>query len=226
MRLRWRSAQPAEAATQLATVLGLRLDTSHGRHRLDLGSAVLDFLDLPPSGRRDDRLEVAGVAGGESEGRPRAGDATRATDREERVVHRAPPSPLVLVALGLATVDTERFAHERGWRIAPAPPDTILGAAVSGVEGAADLALLEPATEGRIAASLARWGEGPAVLYLWTADVTAARIAISGRGGRATAISAGPFGRAFAVVVGPVWGPHLVVVEREAVQPVAATIRR
>ena len=76
---------------------------------------------------------------------------------------------LPLIALGWATVDTERAAaalHEHG-PFQPAADETILGAACHlGRPATLRLAILEPNTEGRLAATLARHDEGPAVLWV------------------------------------------------------------
>lgn len=130
-----------------------------------------------------------------------------------------------LVALGWATVDADHPAA--GWRAASTPPagagrsaDEVLGARAAAVESPAGLVLLEPSTEGRVAASLARHGEGPAAIYLRTARTTeelrAAGVVLSGTGH-------GPFGREAVVLAGGVvggavtlgpgrFGPHVVVV--------------
>ncbi|HEX5465393.1 MAG TPA: GNAT family N-acetyltransferase [Candidatus Limnocylindrales bacterium] len=77
------------------------------------------------------------------------------------------------VGLGLATVDLDRTAAalveaDPGLRFSPLEDDLALGAHVLAAtlpDGLA-LRLLEPATEGPLAAFLARFGEGPAVLYV------------------------------------------------------------
>jgi hypothetical protein len=88
-----------------------------------------------------------------------------------------------LAAIGLATVDHERFAREHGLgQLEAAPHDDLVGARSWRPARSDRLLLLEPSTEGRLAGALARSGEGPLVLYL-----------ASGRspdpvGGRATAL--------------------------------------
>lgn len=81
--------------------------------------------------------------------------------------------PLVVVAIGWATVELDRtedaLRSAGGWRVEPAEPDTLLGATarIGRVAGGGPLAiLLEPFTEGRLAAFLVRHGEAPATLYL------------------------------------------------------------
>jgi hypothetical protein len=82
--------------------------------------------------------------------------------------------------------------------------------------------LLEPNTEGRLAATLARVGEGPAALYLQPVHATLARIRDElRRAGRPTSvIGEGPFGRQALVLGRPAWGPHVLLVDT------AATIAR
>ncbi len=116
-----------------------------------------------------------------------------------------------LVAIGWATVELDRWAS---FAPAPAADDTLLGARCAIVADAAALsaspaassvpvALLEPSTEGRLAAFLARHGEGPAVLYL-AAQVFEDR----SPGDQATGSS--PFGPARLVSAGR-RGPFLVL---------------
>ena len=79
-----------------------------------------------------------------------------------------------LLGIGWATVDIQRtIADLAGVDIRPAEPDELLGArAWRTTDRPVALVLLEPSTEGRLAAALARRGEGIAVLYL-AADGTA-----------------------------------------------------
>ncbi|MEO7119351.1 MAG: hypothetical protein ABIZ34_10310 [Candidatus Limnocylindrales bacterium] len=76
-----------------------------------------------------------------------------------------------LAALGWATVDTERFAADLERELMGEPVRMpSLGAdatRVASADGSAiTLILLEPITEGRIAAALVRHAEGPIALYL------------------------------------------------------------
>jgi len=81
-----------------------------------------------------------------------------------------------LIGIGWATVDLDRAARELAReagldrsRVRPAPDDEALGAVAGRLDvkdGA--LILLEPRTEGRLAAALARHGEGPVAAYLDT----------------------------------------------------------
>ena len=119
---------------------------------------------------------------------------------------------LPVIGLGWATVDTERGAAELAdyGPFEPAPDEAILGArCVLGPPGPGDLriAIVEPNTEGRLAATLARHDEGPAVL--WAAGTPGADLRLS------TAAD-GPFGKERLVLGGPLGGRHLIVVERPA----------
>jgi len=126
------------------------------------------------------------------------------------------------VAVGHATVDLD--AAEEATRLATAtssvatgPDDHLLGARTRIVETAdgQTIVLLEPYTEGRLAASLARFGEGSMVEYLEAADATPDLTAAAALAGIVlSAPRDGPFGRSRLVLGGKPWGPHLVIVDR------------
>jgi hypothetical protein len=73
-----------------------------------------------------------------------------------------------LLAVGWATVDIERTLADLGATdAAPAADEALLGARAWRVHaGATTVLVLEPITEGRLAAALARRGEGICALYL------------------------------------------------------------
>lgn len=129
-----------------------------------------------------------------------------------------------LVARIWATVDLDRALGTFGVPGERLADDPLLGAAVVLIRpiGGEAICLLEPNTEGRLAAGLARNGEGPAGSYVAALDdldavsVRAEADAISIR--RA---GAGPFGPCILVLDRPPAGPHLVLVE-----PSAGTIDR
>jgi hypothetical protein len=84
---------------------------------------------------------------------------------------------LAPIAIGWATVESDRAIAELVDALAldasaflPATGSAVLGSFVlvaSGVlDGAVDLAVVEPSTEGRLTAHLARHGEGPTVAWL------------------------------------------------------------
>ena len=74
------------------------------------------------------------------------------------------------------------------------------------------LVLLEPDTEGRLAASLARLGEGPSVTWLRAGDPPAAVEALRTAGFAVSAERDGPLGPERLIVDGPVHGPHRLLV--------------
>lgn len=137
----------------------------------------------------------------------------------------AAPRPL---AIGWATVDLDRAERELAARLAPgaafepAPPCDHLGArcrvgrAADGVDGVTYLVLLEPSTEGRLAATLARHGEGWCVT--WVAG-PAATSSDPPSGGRHARWRSGPFGPEQLVPGGPVDGPHHLVVAPATIAP-------
>jgi hypothetical protein len=128
---------------------------------------------------------------------------------------------------GWATVDLDRAADEVSAALAAlgsaipetAPPDELLGARARLLRFAddKDMLLLEPSTEGLLAASLARFGEGSVALYLFVGPdgPAAARAA----GFSLSAPGSGPLGPERRVVVGPRWGPHLLLVDAPAAPP-------
>ena len=117
---------------------------------------------------------------------------------------------LPVIAVGWATVDLERAAAglEEHGPFEPGADEAILGARCAlGRPAAVRLAILEPITEGRLAATLARHDEGPAVLW----------VAGSPPHGRHLSTPAdGPFGRELLVLGAPLGGRHLLVVEHPA----------
>lgn len=116
-----------------------------------------------------------------------------------------------LIAVGLATVDLERALAAVGGLAGHLADDEPLGAHAA-LPSQPGIVLLEPAKEGRLAATLARNGEGPAVLYLGVglADPATARLRALGTG---IAAGRGPFGPEHLVLVATPAGPHLVLVE-------------
>jgi hypothetical protein len=135
---------------------------------------------------------------------------------------RLPAGAGRLVAVGWATVDTDRAIVELATALGvsttsfrAASPSVALGASCLVADAALTggdvaLAVIEPATEGRIAAGLARWDEGPLVAWY----------AAAGRGSSADAGvpapfagAPGPFGRERLVGGDPLTGPHRLLVD-------------
>ncbi|MFM2105800.1 MAG: hypothetical protein RL338_832 [Chloroflexota bacterium] len=157
LAVRWASGDPD--ATRAALVAALGVEPGAGG-RIELANATLEVVPAGPG--------VPPLALEEREGG--VGDVV-AGDRADLAGDRADPARPVLAGIGWATVDLERAAA--AWpdrRLHRGAPEPGLGATTlvegGAVPGGIALVLLEPATEGRLAATLARHGEGPAVLYV------------------------------------------------------------
>jgi hypothetical protein len=119
-----------------------------------------------------------------------------------------------VIGLGWATVDTDRAvaeltaAYPDAAPFEPAAPVPLLGASCHlgrpGRLGAVRLAILEPATEGRLAATLARHGEGPVVLWVAAPAEPLAPVLSSE--------VVGPFGRERLALGGPLGDLNLLFV--------------
>ncbi|MDQ3129006.1 MAG: hypothetical protein M3Q66_11220 [Chloroflexota bacterium] len=118
--------------------------------------------------------------------------------------------------LAAATVDDPLLGGRVLDLVDPAP-ETAVGAVV-GLAGARRIALAEPSTEGRLAAFLARHGEGPAGRYVGVAlDLGALATRAATAGIAISRPEIGPFGPAVIVLGGRLGSPHLVLVEVAAV---------
>jgi hypothetical protein len=125
------------------------------------------------------------------------------------------------LAVGWATVDLERAVVELSHLLAPdatfgsAPASVILGARClvgpAAVGSGLRIVLLEPDTEGRLAATLARAGEGWAAT--WARDGTTATDARSKTGPRLSVARPGPLGDERLRLGGPPAGPHRLFIE-------------
>jgi hypothetical protein len=134
------------------------------------------------------------------------------------------------IALGWATVELDRAAVELGTelgtpadRFQDAPGTAMLGARCRMARGILPdgtfLVLLEPATEGRLAGSLARSGEGPVSVWLAVVDLDSALAALRTAGIGTSAEHDGPFRAERLIMDGPIHGPYRILVE------LAGTIR-
>jgi len=147
----------------------------------------------------------------------------------------AGPDPsLMPIALGWATVDLDRAEH--GFRAAlpgfavaseHVPDDILLGARCRLIRSdnlGVQILLLEPFTEGRLAASLARHGEGPSAIWL-SQDPARASVAIvaaaSVPSAQRSSAAQGPFGTEVLLRDGSRSGPYrfLVVAEAGTITP-------
>jgi hypothetical protein len=77
--------------------------------------------------------------------------------------------------------------------------------------------LLEPSTEGRLAVTLARLGEGWCAT--WVAAVTVSPRAPGEAAPPRSLLRPGPVGDERLLLDGPAWGPHRLVVERATIRP-------
>lgn len=215
-RLTWQAEDPAKLAARLGRQLGTPIapdPQAPGSFVLDLGMATVEIVGWQREATTDEPLE-----GGRLVFEPLPGGT--ATPRIESL------PDLLLAGVGWATVELDRAESELAdWLAGQAadPDDDVsdahLGARArvrdaDGLPGDT-MVLLEPTTEGRVAASLVRDGEGPCALYLWAPlgiDVWIA--GAKERGETVSARAAGPFGESVLVPGPAAAGPHLVVVER------------
>lgn len=143
LAVRWASPDPDGTRAALAASLGVEPGAGG---RIVLANATIEVVAAGPA--------VPPLA---------IGDTASAT--------AAAPDRPVLAGIGWATVDLERAAA--AWpdrRFLPGAAEASLGARTlveaAPRSGSVALVLLEPSTEGRLAATLARHGEGPVVLYV------------------------------------------------------------
>lgn len=134
------------------------------------------------------------------------------------------------IAVGWATVELDRAVTELAaalripsGRFADAPDSPSLGArclvAADFLQGVISLAVLEPNTEGWLAATLARHDEGPAAVWLAVEDLADAVAALRRAGGHLSQPQAGPFGVERLILGGSIHGPHRLLVERPGTIP-------
>jgi hypothetical protein len=111
------------------------------------------------------------------------------------------------IAIGWATVDLERAEAAFGLDFEDAPPDGLLGAKVrvAARDDGPALVLLEPDTEGLLAASLARLGEGPLAVW-FEVGIDDGRLERAGSGpfGSERLIAGDPRHGRFVFTVGPI----------------------
>jgi hypothetical protein len=236
-RLTWQAKEPAALAGELARRLSVAARPGGlvaGARLLELDGALLEVRPWLRESQ-DDRPRAAGRLVLEP-----------VPNGEEPPAPTASAGPPALVGLGWCTVELERAEHELDPWIGPRPPgpaagvaadadglvhDEHLGARARLREGAglpgAWMVLLEPSTEGRAAASLARDGEGPCALYLrpgagldaWLAAARAGGITVGAR-------RDGPFGSQVLLAGSPA-GPHVILTEGRtpvSADPVPGTI--
>lgn len=230
-RLTWQAKEPAALAGELATRLlvpAVPGGLVGGARVLVLDGALLEVRPWLREGPEDQpraagRLVLEPVPNGE--------EPPQAAGRD------AP----ALVGLGWCTVELDRAEEELAPWIGPRPAGPPPGVAVDSDGLVADehlgargrlrhgaglpgtwLVVVEPSTEGRAAASLARDGEGPCALYLRpAAGLDAWLEAARERGVTAGARRDGPFGPQVLLAGAPT-GPHVILTEGRSPVPADA----
>jgi hypothetical protein len=202
-RLTWQAADPAAHAAELARRLGG-----------DLAGTAFHIVPWQRESASDDPHP-----GGRLVFEPATGEAGA-------VIAASPGDAepgLRLAGIGWATVELDRAEAELAeWLVAEAPTamdvaEPLVGARArprrtDGLPGGT-LVLLEPTTEGRLAASLVRDGEGPCTLYLRApAGLDAWVAAARRRGVTVSAKRKGPLGTGVLVPGPDRAGPHVIVV--------------
>jgi hypothetical protein len=231
-RLTWQAARPAALAADLGRRLGVALvprEALDDAFVLPLGTADLEVVPWRREAPGDEpqpagRLVLEPFEDGAADVKVRPG-----------------VPPFTLAGVAWATVELDRAEADLDVWLAPVaepamadgPAVEVLGAtdphlgartrvrAAPGLPGEV-LVLSEPATEGRLAASLARDGEGPCALYLAPREGLDAWIrAARARGVTLAGPAAGPFGRSVLLAGGAAAGPHVILVDATAPRPAA-----
>ena len=131
------------------------------------------------------------------------------------------------IAIGWATVELDRAATELAGALGladdafePTARSPTLGCACRVARDVLgdrrSIVLLEPDTEGRLAATLARLGEGPSVAWLEAPDPAAASAALRSAGIALSTERDGPLGPEWLLEDGAIRGPHRLLVGRPA----------
>lgn len=220
-RLTWQAADPAALGASLGARLGVvPLAAAAGRWRIALVDGDIEVVPWRREGAGDDPV---------AEGRLMFEPITDGGPDEEPGADARGSAPMALAGVAWATVELDRAEAELETYLGPATggeragpdgvPDAHLGARTrprptAGLPGEV-LVLAEPNTEGRLAASLARDGEGPCAVYLRPGEGLGTWLAAArARGVDTSAIRDGPLGPSVLVLGAGVAGPHVVVVER------------
>ncbi len=227
LAIRWTATEVARDRAAVAALLGVDIPASGSIELPGLRLEIVGTIAGAPRGR----LELVGISraspefpgarlGAEVDLAAGAGveaDAAAGISVQAR-------STAAFLALGWATVDLERSAATwPGVRWHAASRDALIGATAlvgragapshGAPEDAITIVLLEPDSEGRLAASLARHGEGPSVLYLRVrgTDIAAISARLAPLGLRLAA-GTGPFGPGWAIVGLAGSSPSLILV--------------
>jgi hypothetical protein len=203
-RLVWQAADPVAHSAELAARLGA-----------DLAGTAFDVVPWQRESPADDPHP-----GGRLVFEPATGDT--GGDAAVSSPPRNQGTSLRLAGVGWATVELDRAEVELAEWLAAEDSraddadEPLLGARArvrptDGLPGGT-LVLLEPTTEGRLAASLVRDGEGPCVLYLRASGGLDAWVAAARRRDVPLSTGAdGPFGAGVLVPGVDRAGPHVIV---------------
>lgn len=227
-RLTWQAGEPASLVADLERRLGVPGEAAPGgAWWIRLGDEALEVVPWLSEGPRDlpaagGRLVLEPIEVGAQEAAPAP----------------AVDAPLSLAGVVWATVELDRAEAELHPWLEPSDPelgdgdahaDPHLGAharlrRTSALPGGT-LILAEPSTEGRLAASLARDGEGPCALVVRpSAGLDTWLAAARERGVQVSARRRGPLGPAVLLPGPTVAGPHVLVVDVPAPARRASTI--
>ena len=199
-RLEWRTPDAPGTAMRLASVVGGHVDQQEPGGEAPRGPGLIvplvggEVVVVPDEG--PDRLVL--------------GTLSPAPDADPAAALRGAP---VLLGVGWATVDADRALPAIAAAVGVEPGafrsvsgDESLGAAAHvGRIGSLAVVVLEPSTEGRVAAALARVGEGPCAIYVSTSSPAATQ--------------PGPLGPAIVTMADRRWGPFVVAVRRRVAAP-------
>lgn len=203
----WASPDPGALGARLADRLRLpRPDPDADRFALQLAGGILRVARAAPGDR--ERLVAVSVLD----------DRLAAAPGEAATAALGDPPGVRLLGVAWASVEMARGARELAERFGLdaaafelADDDAWLGAAARVARlGRSRLVVLEPTTEGRVAAALARFGEGPVAVYL----------ALPGPA--SGSVRHGPLGAGSLISGSPVWGPFAIVIAHPAEAPSAA----
>lgn len=210
----WVSPDPAVLGARLAEHLRLpRPDPDEARFALVLTGGVVRVGSTGPGGR-ERIVSIEHVAG------PRHRfDHPSVSPPAAPSAAGAPSAGVRLLGAAWATVEMERGVRELASKLGvdaraftAVTDDGWLGAAARVARlGETSLVVLEPVTEGRAAAALARFGEGPVAVYL---ELPGPAVGI---------VRPGPVGAAELLGGAPPWGPFILVRARPSATEVRAS---
>lgn len=196
----WASPDPIALGVRLADRLRLpRPDPADLRFGLVLAGGVVRVARSAPGGR-DQLVSVSAIE--EAPTTPGADD----------------PAGVRLLGVAWATVELARGTRELAARFGLeagafrlAADEAWLGAVSRAATlGGATLVALEPTTEGRVAAALARFGEGPVAIYFELP------------GPASGVVRPGPLGPGALLPGSPAWGPFAIILAGSAAGRTAA----